>query len=75
MNVIYLIVLIILLIYFCKESFTGKKVRFAEKPEVRWLQRDMYDFPNYPLSMPDKYSYGRMFIENPPEISYKPGYW
>lgn len=39
------------------------------------LQRSMYNFPNYPLPMPDKYDYGRLFLTEPSPISYKPGYW
>jgi hypothetical protein len=39
------------------------------------LKRNALDFPNYPLPMPDRYEFGRMFVSDEPTISYKPGYW
>jgi hypothetical protein len=39
------------------------------------LKRNALDFPNYPLPMPDRYEFGRMFVSDEPQISYKPGYW
>lgn len=39
------------------------------------LKRNALDFPIYPLPMPDRYEFGRMFFADAPTISYKPGYW
>jgi hypothetical protein len=84
MNNYILIIVILFLLYFCTiESFTvcsdcnsEKNIYYNNPPFYNGpLRRDSTDFPNYPLPMPDRYEFGRMFIADAPEISYRPGYW